>query len=159
MTDKEHIVEIILDETLNIKRSPDIENERATAIADLLHQNKFSCPDISAPYKLKLSLRNRSVHIFIGGKNTNDIKEIDIYLLPFKGLIKDYFIVCENYYKLARQNSYGHIEAIDMGRRALHDEAAELLKDRLLHCEVKTDLPTARRLFTLICVLHIRVMY
>jgi len=154
------IAQIALDDSFNIRLSPEIERERRTAIEDLLHGNSFLCDDTAAPYHVTLSLKDRAVCFTLkGAENSDSGKNFSIGLPPFRGLIKDYFIVCESYYKAARRSSHAHIEAIDMGRRALHDEAAALLKTKLTGYGVKTDLPTARRLFTLICVLHIRIIY
>ena len=153
------IAQIALDDSLNIRLSPEIERERRTAIADLLHGNNFQCADTPAPYNVTLSLAGRAVKFTLQGTEDGGETDFAVALPPFRRLIKDYFIVCESYYKAARRSSHAHIEAIDMGRRALHDEAAALLKTKLASSGVKTDLPTARRLFTLICVLHIRIIY
>jgi uncharacterized protein (UPF0262 family) len=157
------IAQIALDDSLNIRLSPEIDRERRIAIDDLLHGNHFHCETAAAPYHVTLSLADRAVRFTL--QTAQDKAEeggqaaFSVALPPFRRLIKDYFLVCESYYKTARLSSHAHIEAIDMGRRALHDEAAALLKTKLAGCGVKTDLPTARRLFTLICVLHIRIMY
>lgn len=153
------IAQIALDNSLNIRLSPEIERERRMAIEDLLHGNSFSCDTAPAPYHVTLSLAERAVRFQLQSADTGDEAGFSVTLPPFRRLIKDYFLVCESYYKAARRSSSAHIEAIDMGRRALHDEAAALLKTKLAGCGVKTDLPTARRLFTLICVLHIRIIY
>lgn len=158
---KSDIADISLDNTFRaVRLSPDIDRERRIAIEDLLHRNIFQCPEVTAPYTVKVSLRSRAVRFDIASADkTEHCTDIRIPLSSFRRLIKDYFLVCENYYKMARQASHAHIEAIDMGRRALHDEAAGLLKKRFAQHDIETDLPTARRLFTLICVLHMRVMY
>lgn len=157
------IAQIALDDSLNIRLSPEIERERRIAIEDLLHGNSFHCKDAAAPYHVTLSLAGRAVRFTLQSAENSDYADLStdfsVALPPFRRLIKDYFLVCESYYKAARLSSNAHIEAIDMGRRALHDEAAALLKTKLAGYGVKTDLPTARRLFTLICVLHIRIMY
>lgn len=160
MAEDKAITDICLDKSLKIRLSPDIERERAIAMDDLLHHNTFNCSKFPAPYHITLSLAEKCVRFLVKSANDNGKEtHVDISLAPFRRLIKDYFLVCESYYKVARQASHAHIEAIDMGRRALHDEAAGLLKKRFLKHGIETDLPTARRLFTLICVLHIRVMY
>ena len=153
------IAEIALDDSLNIRLSPEIERERRTAIEDLLHGNHFHYSNAVAPYHVTLSLADRAVRFRLKSAEEHTETDFSVTLPPFRRLIKDYFLVCESYYKTARLSSHAHIEAIDMGRRALHDEAAALLKTKLAGYGVKTDLPTARRLFTLICVLHIRIMY
>ncbi len=154
------IAEIVLDESLNnIRLAPEIERERAIAVQDLLYRNVFQNGKTDAPCRLCLSLQNRAVRFDLAEKNGGETADFCISLSPFRRLIKDYFLVCESYYKTARRASHAHIEAIDMGRRALHDEAAALLKTKLSERGIKTDLPTARRLFTLICVLHIRIIY
>ncbi len=153
------IVEIKLNKTIAKNRSKEVKYEQKRAIADILNSNQFQSFDIDAPYSLTLSIENRHICFCLNSTKDNATKTIEISLTPFRRLIKDYFIICENYYKTLKNGSYLNIEAIDMGRKALHDEAGELLKNRLTKQNISLDLQTARRLFTLICVLHIRVIY
>ena len=150
------IADITLDEHTVVRRSPDIEHERAVAIFDLLEENHFKpASGCAGPYRLHLSiLENR---LSIGVRSTADgaCETIVLPLAPFRGIVRDYFMVCESYYEAIRRSSLTQIEAIDMGRRALHNEGSTLLIERLAD-KVAIDLDTARRLFTLICVLHLR---
>ena len=129
------IAGITLDEHTVVRRSPDIEHERAVAIFDLLEENRLSIDIRSA----------------INGAS----ETIVLPLAPFRGIVRDYFMICENYYQAIRRASLAQIEAIDVGRRSLHDEGSTLLTERLAD-KVVIDHDTARRLFTLICVLHLR---
>ncbi len=150
------IVRIHLDEKSVVRRNPDIEHERAVAIFDLLEGNYFApVGDASGPYALRLSIEENRLVIAIHDESEAPLGRINLPTLPFRKLIRDYFTVCESYYQAIRAASPSRIEAIDMGRRGLHNEGSELLRERLAG-KVEIDLDTARRLFTLICVLHIR---
>jgi uncharacterized protein (UPF0262 family) len=146
---------ITLDEHTVVRRSPDIEHERAVAIFDLLEENHFKpasgCP---GPYDLHLAIEENRLSIEVRSANGSN-ETIVLPLAPFRGIVKDYFMVCESYYEAIRRSSLTQIEAIDMGRRSLHNEGSSLLIERLEE-KVAIDLDTARRLFTLICVLHLR---
>jgi uncharacterized protein (UPF0262 family) len=143
------IADITLDEHTVVRRSPDIEHERAVAIFDLLEENRFKpVSGCVGPYHLHLAVEECS--IANGASET-----IVVPLAPFRGIVRDYFMVCESYYEAIRRSSLAQIEAIDMGRRSLHNEGSSLLLERLAD-KVTIDLDTARRLFTLICVLHLR---
>jgi uncharacterized protein (UPF0262 family) len=134
--------------------SRDQEQERQIAIFDLLEDNYF-LPDGAqrGPYALRMGLvENRLVFDITGPAYE---KRHILSLSPFRGLIKDYFLICESYYQAIRNSTPQQIEALDMGRRGLHNEASQLLRARL-EGKVTTDLDTARRLFTLICALHWR---
>ena len=153
---RSRIVRIHLDEKSVVRRNPDVEHERAIAIFDLLEGNYFApAGDQNGPYILRLSIEEDRLVIAIHDESEAPRARINVPTLPFRKLIRDYFTVCESYYQAIRTASPSRIEAIDMGRRSLHDEAAGLLRERLAG-KIEIDLDTARRLFTLICVLHIR---
>ncbi len=154
--DRRRIVEISLDERTVVRRSPDVEHERAVAIYDLTEENYFlPVGDDTGPYHLHLSIAENRLLFDIRTDADEPVTTVALPLLPFRRIVKDYFAVCESYYEAIRSASPSKIEAIDMGRRGLHDEGSELLRDRL-DGKIEVDSDTARRLFTLICVLHIR---
>src|SRR5580693_5582012 len=144
---------IVLDETSLASASRDQEHERQVAIFDLLEANFFR-PEGAAggPYDLKIALIENRLALDIQGPTFQQRHLLS--LSPFRGVIKDYFMVCESYYDAIRNATPAQIEALDMGRRGLHNEGSTLLRERL-EGKVETDLDTARRLFTLICALHI----
>ena len=154
--DDRRIVKITLDERTVVRRNADIEHERAVAIFDLLEENSFS-PTGSAkgPFHLHLGIEENRLVLDIRTTQDEPLERVLMPLTPFRSVVKDYFLVCDNYFKAIRTASPSRIEAIDMGRRALHNEGSELLRERLAD-RVAVDLNTARRLFTLVCVLHIR---
>ena len=149
------IVKIALDEKSIVRRNADIEHERKVAIFDLLEENQFTLRAAPGPYDLVLRLEETRLVMDIRDEGGTTLEEIRIQITPFRKIIKDYFLVCESYFAAIKTASPSQIEAIDMGRRGLHNEGSELLRDRLAQ-QVEMDLGTARRLFTLICVLHIR---
>ncbi len=153
---RRRIVEITLDERSVVRRSPEVEHERKVAIFDLLEQNHFApVGDDSGPYRLHLAIEDDRLVFHITNAEGRALDRIVLPIRPFRGLIKDYFTVCESYFEAIKRATPSQIEAIDMGRRALHDEASEMLRERLAD-KVEVDFGTARRLFTLLCVLHIR---
>lgn len=132
----------------------DVEHERRVAIFDLLEQNVFRPQGAErGPYDLKLALIENRLAFDITGPSY--AKRHLLSLSPFKTVIRDYFMICDSYYAAIREATPSQIEALDMGRRGLHNEGSELLRERL-EGKVETDLDTARRLFTLICALHRR---
>ena len=150
------ITGITLDEHTVVRRSPDIEHERAVAIFDLLEENHFEpASGCAGPYHLHLSIEENRLSIEVRSMPNGSSEVIVLPLTPFRGIVRDYFMVCESYYEAIRRSSLSQIEAIDMGRRSLHNEGSSLLMERLGD-KVAIDLDTARRLFTLICVLHLR---
>ena len=150
------IASITLDEHTVVRRSPDIEHERAVAIFDLLEENHFvSASKCAGPFHLHLSIEENRLNIEVRSMASGSNEMIVLPLAPFRGIVRDYFMVCESYYEAIRRSSLAQIEAIDMGRRSLHNEGSSLLMERLSD-KVEIDLDTARRLFTLICVLHLR---
>jgi uncharacterized protein (UPF0262 family) len=134
--------------------SRDQEQERQIAIFDLLEANYFAPEGAEGgPYDLKMGLVENRLVLDVRGPDY--ARQHILSLSPFRRLIKDYFMICESYYQAIRNSTPAQIEALDMGRRGLHNEASELLRERLAGT-VDTDLDTARRLFTLICALHWR---
>ncbi|HTT78485.1 MAG TPA: UPF0262 family protein [Stellaceae bacterium] len=157
MTDRaQRIAEIALDERTVIRRNPEIERERAAAIADLVHDNHFApASGLAGPFRVRLATSDGRLAIEIRSAADQASETVMLSLRPFARIIKDYFLVCESHAKALRGANLGRVEAIDMGRRGLHDEGAELLQQRL-GGKVAIDRDTARRLFTLICVLHLK---
>ena len=150
------MVRVSLDERTVVRRHPDVEHERAAALFDLIDENSFALVGgPSGPYHLHLAIVDGRLRIAVHDTADAPLAELLLPMLPFRRIVRDYFMICESYYAAIRQSSPSQIEAIDMGRRALHDEGATLLGERLAE-RVALDHQTARRLFTLVCVLHIR---
>jgi uncharacterized protein (UPF0262 family) len=150
----QRIKSIEIDEDSLAAVSRDQEQERQVAIFDLLEGNYFEPAEASeGPYDVRLSLIENRLAFDIAGPDY--ARRHLLSLSPFRGVIKDYFLICDSYYSAIRNSSPQQIEALDMGRRGLHNEGSNLLRERL-EGKVKTDLDTARRLFTLICALHWR---
>ncbi len=150
------IAHIALDEATMVRRTPEVEHERQVAIYDLLEENSFSpvgLPD--GPYRLHLAVHENRLLLDIRNDADAKLRDIVLSLTPFRTIVKDYFMICESYFDAIKKLSPSQIEALDMGRRGLHNEGSELLRERL-EGKVELDFDTARRLFTLICVLHIR---
>ena len=145
---------VLLDETSLASASRDQEHERQVAIFDLLEANYFRPEGApGGPYDLRIALIENRLALDIQGPDFQQRHLLS--LSPFRGVIKDYFMICESYYDAIRNATPAQIEALDMGRRGLHNEASGLLRTRL-EGKVETDIDTARRLFTLICALHWR---
>jgi uncharacterized protein (UPF0262 family) len=146
---------ITLDEQSVAAHSKQIEQERTVAISDLLEDNLFR-PQGSAggPYSVTLSVQENRLLFDIFPQAGEKIRT-SLLLSPLRSTIRDYFLICDNYFKAIRTSPPHQIEALDMGRRALHDEGATHLRKRL-EGKIETDFATARRLFTLICVLHLK---
>jgi uncharacterized protein (UPF0262 family) len=154
--DRHRIAQVTLDERSVIRRKGDVEHERAVAIADLLEQNSFAPKSGAAgPFNLHLGIAEERLVLDVRDAGEQPLERITLPLAPFRGLVKDYFLVCESYYSAVKTADPSRIEAIDMGRRSLHNEGSQLLRDNLAD-QVEIDFDTARRLFTLLCVLHIR---
>ena len=150
------IAKVTLDERTVVRRSPEVEHERAVAIFDLIEENHFApVGDHGGPYSLHLGIEENRLVLDIRSERDEPLGKVILALSPFRRIVKDYFTVCESYYHAIKSASPSQIEAIDMGRRGLHDEGAGLLRERLAG-KIEVDPNTARRLFTLICVLHIR---
>jgi len=151
---KQCLVAVTLDESSLGRGSPDQEHERAIAIYDLIERNQFSLPDHNGgPYRAHLALVERRLVFEITQVDGAPVVTHHLSLTPFRRIVKDYEMVCESYYAAIRTATPAQIEAIDMGRRGLHDEAAGILVDRLAS-KVEIDFDTARRFFTLIYALH-----
>jgi uncharacterized protein (UPF0262 family) len=154
--DSERIAKITLDEHTVVRRGPEIEDERATAIADLLNENSFApASGRAGPFRLHLAIEENRLNLDIRSAADGARETVVLPLAPFRGIVKDYFMVCESYYAAIRRAGLAQIEALDVGRRSLHDEGSALLRERLAD-RVVIDHDTARRLFTLICVLHLK---
>ena len=155
--DRHRIVHVSLDERSVVRRSPEVEHERAVAIFDLIEENAFrplDCPD-DGPYRLHLGIEENRLVLDITTADGHGLTRLVLPLTPFRKIVRDYFMICDSYYQAIKRATPSQIEAIDMGRRGLHNEGSHLLKERLAG-KVEIDHGTARRLFTLICVLHIR---
>ena len=154
---KQSIVRVFLDEVSIIRRSPEAEQERAVAIYDILESNYFApTGDLAGPFHLYLRIEDHSRLVLdIRSEQDESLREIGLPLLPLRRLIRDYFQICESYYDAIKKLTPSQIETIDMARRGLHNEGSEILAERLKD-SVEVDYETARRLFTLVCVLHIR---
>ena len=155
-TGHHRLVHVQLDEKTLVRRKPEVEHERAIAIYDLLEENYF-CPvgDYTGPYALHIRLSDNRLVLDIRDEAESPLLEVALPLTPFRTIVKDYFLICESYFAAIRKLTPSQIEAIDMGRRGLHNEGSELLRERLAG-KVEVDFETARRLFTLVCILHIR---
>jgi len=152
----QRLIDIRLDEKTVVRRSPDVEHERSVAIYDLLEENHFDpVSGCTGPFRVSLSIDADRLVFDISDQNERALDSVSMSLSPFRRIVKDYFTVCESYYQAIKTASPSQIEAIDMGRRGLHNEGSELLRERL-DGQIRIDFDTARRLFTLICVLHIR---
>jgi uncharacterized protein (UPF0262 family) len=148
------IVKVCLDRDSIGPGNRDIEHERAVAIYDLVQENAFApVGHAGGPYCLTLQVVENRLVFDIRTEDDQPVVAHHLSLTPFRRIVKDYFLVCESYYQAIRTASPSRIEAIDMGRRGLHDEGSELVMDRLKD-KVAIDFDTARRLFTLITVLH-----
>lgn len=150
------LVDVELDESIG-RSTPDVEHERAVAIFDLIEENSFAPvnDDAGGPYRLKLSLAEARLVFAISRENGDSVVTHILSLTPFRRIVKDYYMICESYYDAIRTSTPRQIEAIDMGRRGLHNEGSQTLLDRLSG-KIDVDFDTARRLFTLVCVLHWR---
>ncbi len=149
------IIDVELDERTIIRRSDEIEQERRVAIFDLLEANHFRPEGHEGPFRILLRIEDNRLAIELKDEDGAPLETIRLGLARFKRPVRDYFAICESYFKAVRSNSPHGLEAIDMARRAVHNEAAELLQECLAG-KVEMDFDTARRLFTLICVLHIK---
>lgn len=151
------IASLKLDEKTVMRRSPEVEHERAVAIFDLLEENRFApLGHDGGPYDLRLSVEDRQrLVIDIRHENGDPVERVTMSLTPFRRIVRDYFQICESYFDAIKRLTPSQIETIDMARRGLHNEGSEMLVERLKD-KVEMDRDTSRRLFTLICVLHIR---
>ena len=152
----QYLVEVTLDENSIGRSNRDVEHERAVAIYDLIEQNSFAPEGHKAgPYTLTLGIAESRLVFDIRTSKGEAVMTHLLSMTPFRKIVKDYFMICDSYYQAIRTATPDRIEALDMGRRAIHDEGSRLLVERLKR-KVGVDFDTARRLFTLICVLHWR---
>ena len=154
------IIDVQLDDRTILWRSADVEQERRIAIFDLIEGNHFAPqrvhPDgYAGPYRIALSVEEGRLAIGIKREDDTPLETLVLGMARFRRPIRDYFAICDSYYQAIRQSTPQGIETVDMARRGVHNEAAELLQERLSG-KIEVDFDTARRLFTLICVLHIR---
>ena len=156
MAARERLIRVTLDERTVARRSPDIEQERKIAIFDLLEENHFApIGDDRGPYALRLAIEDSRLILDISDEAEARITVFGLALSPFRRIVKDYWEICESYYEAIRSATPSRIEAVDMGRRGLHNEGSDILRERL-RGKIDIDDNTARRLFTLLCVLHLR---
>ncbi len=153
------IASLTLDDSGLPAPTPEIEQERRVAIFDLLEENSFALPARDGrdapegPYDLGLAIRERRLVFEIANESGDRVAEFHLSLGPFRQVVKDYFQICASYFEAVKSLPPSQIETIDMARRGIHNEGARVLQERLEDKAV-VDIDTARRLFTLICVLH-----
>ena len=153
----QRIIDVELDDRTIIRRSPDIEQEKRVAIFDLLEENVFrplDCQD-EGPFHLHLGIEDNRLVFDVRDTRERELTRIQLPITPFRTIVKDYFLICDSYFQAIKGATPSRIEAIDMARRGLHNEGSDLLREAL-DGRVVIDHNTARRLFTLVCVLHIR---
>ncbi|MGV6812612.1 MAG: UPF0262 family protein [Brevirhabdus sp.] len=159
MADTNHLSAVTIDDANLPPPTPEIEQERKVAIFDLLEDNSFALPgrdgrEVPAgPYQLHLSIRERRLVFDVSNQTAEKVAEFHLSLGPFRQVVKDYFQICESYFDAVKKLPAQQIETIDMARRGIHNEGARVLQERL-DGKADVDIDTARRLFTLICVLH-----
>jgi uncharacterized protein (UPF0262 family) len=152
------ICSIALDDASIIRRTPEVEHERRVAMADLVEENEFALKTagIGHPYHLFISVKDNRLLLRLNHAEAAEANhDITLPLSPFRRIIKDYFLMCEGYFEAIKTATPDRIQTLDMARRSVHNEGSELLNS-LLDTEVAMDFNTARRLFTLICVLHVK---
>ena len=149
------IIDIQLDTRTIIWRNPDVEQERRIAIFDLLENNRFAPAGLEGPFRILLRVEDNRLAIDIKDAEGQPLDTIRLGLARFRRPIRDYFAICDSYFKAVRSDNPRGLETVDLARRAIHNEAAELLQE-CLEGKIELDFDTARRLFTLICVLHIK---
>ncbi|MBB35410.1 MAG: hypothetical protein CME88_02695 [Hirschia sp.] len=154
MSESDRIVKVEIDPQSLSAAGPDAAHERRVAIYDLIEDNFFQVVDHElGPYVLKLSMVEQKLVFEVTNEAGDPVKTLILSLMPLRRVIKDYFAICQSYHEAIRTASPQQIEAIDMGRRGLHNEGSELL-DHRLKGKIVTDFDTSRRLFTLVCALH-----
>ena len=157
MSDADRIVAVTLDDRTVARRGPEIDRERKVAIFDLVEDNTFALDGrvTQGPYALHLSIEDNRLVFDVRTEDAAPVVAIGLSLSPFRKVVKDYWQICESYYDAIKHAMPSRIEAIDMARRGPHNEGSDLLRERLAG-KVAVDDNTARRLFTLLCVLHLR---
>jgi len=155
-TAHDRLISIVLDAASIGKADENVEHERRVAIADLLEANRFRPEDgPGGPYALRLAIEEQRLVFDVSREDGTPVRMFVFSLGPLRRILKDYFLICESYYEAVRDASLAQIEAVDMGRRGVHNEGSSLLKERL-EGKIEVDFDTARRLFTLIVALHRR---
>ncbi len=149
------IIEITLDQRSIVHRNADVEQERKVAIFDLLESNHFAPVGHEGPFRIVLRIEEDRIAFDLHDEHGSPLDTIRVGLARFRRPIRNYFAICESYFKAVRAQQRHGIETVDMARRSIHNEAAELLQSVLAN-RIDVDFDTARRLFTLICVLHIK---
>ena len=149
------IIDIQLDTRTIIWRNPDVEQERRIAIFDILEGNRFAPAGHEGPFKILLRVEDNRLAIDLKDAEDRPLDTIRLGLARFRRPIRDYFAICDSYFQAMRSDARSGLETVDMARRAIHNDAAELLIE-CLSGKIELDFDTARRLFTLICVLHIK---
>lgn len=156
MEGTQYIANIYLDERSVVRLNAQVDHERKVAIFDLLEDNSFVPIDTPpGPYNVILAIEDNRLVFDVRDITNKKLTKFALPVASFRRVVKDYFMICESYFDAIKRASPSHIEAIDMGRRGLHNEGAEILRERISDKAI-VDADTARRLFTLICVLHIR---
>ncbi|ESR23709.1 UPF0262 family protein [Lutibaculum baratangense] len=152
--ERDRIVSVTLDEGSIGRGNRDIEHERAVAIYDLLEENEFRVlGEDRGPYALDLSIQDKRLVFDVRTEGGEPVVTHMLSLTPFRRIVRDYFLICESYFQMIKTASPSRIEAVDMGRRGVHNDGSRILEERLAG-KIEVDFDTARRLFTLICVLH-----
>ena len=150
----ERLIDVELDEASITRSTPDIEHERAVAIYDLIEDNEFApVGDGTGPYRLRLSVVEKRLVFAVAREDGSAVMTHLLSLTPLRKVVKDYFLICESYFEAIKTATPSQSEAIDMGRRGVHNEGARILMERL-EGKIGMDMQTARRLFTLVCALH-----
>ena len=152
---EQRIIEINLDQRSIVRRNADVEQERKVAMFDLLENNFFAPVGHEGPFRILLRIEDDRLAIDLHDEQGEKLDTVRIGLSRFRRSVRNYFAICESYFKAVRSRTRHEIETIDMARRGIHNEAAELLQ-AALDGKIEVDFDTARRLFTLICVLHIK---
>jgi uncharacterized protein (UPF0262 family) len=155
MANDSRLIAVELDGSLGGSPHPDAEHERRVAIFDLVEDNSFSLPGAPGPYRLHLSTADGRLMFDVLDQREERLSLIGLSMTPFRRIVRDYFMICESYREAIRNAAPSKIETIDMARRGLHNEGSELLQERLKG-KADVDFNTARRLFTLVSVLHWR---
>jgi uncharacterized protein (UPF0262 family) len=156
MTEKARIVSIEIDEKSLAPAGPDADHERKVAIFDILEGNTFRIVGHEGgPYAVVLSLADNRLVFDVAEESGAPVRKMMLSLTTLRRVIKDYFMICDSYYDAIRNATPSQIEAIDMGRRGLHNEGSQILTEKLAD-KVEVDFDTSRRLFTLVCALHAR---